>query len=253
MLVEATDERNPRAVPPDNFMPNGPDVLRMSHENRGQTALKPLDSHRDEEHDLHRARCVINSLSTGGKQEGGSAMDRTTDQSQQYRERLGFWLRMARESAPRDDEFGRLGYSQREAAVALGMSEKSASSLVDWERGVRAPSLEVVSRMAVLYDVPVNVFTEPMPTAYERLEEARRVRELPEPEAEAEAEFLPDINALITTQWAQQLEALNRAIADLNAAAPLTVAEHLSEQSKTVREVLERVYQPTSRSSPRSE
>lgn len=79
-----------------------------------------------------------------------------------FQHRQGFWLRMARERA---------GKSQAGAARFLGLSENSKSSVSDYETGVTPPSLKTLRRLARWYGVPLDVFTEPGPTAFERLDE----------------------------------------------------------------------------------
>lgn len=75
--------------------------------------------------------------------------------------RLGFWLRVARERA---------GKSQEGAALELGLKPSSKSTISDWENGVRPPSLPQLRRLARYYNVPINVFVEPGPTAEEDLD-----------------------------------------------------------------------------------
>jgi len=79
-----------------------------------------------------------------------------------YAKRVGFWLRMARE---------RSGKSQKGAALKLGFSENSKSTISDYENGVTMPSLKVLRRLAAWYEVPLGVFTHPDPTTDERLDE----------------------------------------------------------------------------------
>lgn len=81
-----------------------------------------------------------------------------------YAKRLGFWLRMARE---------RSGKSQAGAAKYLGLSEKSKSTVSDWENG-RVPALAYLRRLARWYGVPLEVFTHPELTPDERLDEIAR-------------------------------------------------------------------------------
>jgi transcriptional regulator with XRE-family HTH domain len=79
-----------------------------------------------------------------------------------YRTRQGFWLRMARERA---------GKSQAGAAEYLGLSKNSKSTVSDYENGVTEVPLRYLRALARWYGVPLSVFTEPNPTAFETLEE----------------------------------------------------------------------------------
>jgi transcriptional regulator with XRE-family HTH domain len=76
--------------------------------------------------------------------------------------RRGFWLREARV---------RRGLSQQGVAEYLGLSSRSKSTISDWEKGVSEPRLRYLKAMAELYNVPLDVFTQPEPTAEERLDE----------------------------------------------------------------------------------
>lgn len=76
-------------------------------------------------------------------------------------QRRGFWLRMARERA---------GISQATAARELGLSGQSKSTLSAWEAGTREPRPSMVSRMAILYGIPVERLMSPAPTAYEMID-----------------------------------------------------------------------------------
>lgn len=75
--------------------------------------------------------------------------------------RRGYWLRMARERA---------NYSQATAAEMLGLSNQSKSTMSAWEAGTREPRIRYLKAMAELYGVPLSVFTDPEPTAEERLD-----------------------------------------------------------------------------------
>lgn len=82
------------------------------------------------------------------------------EDERQFRERQGFWLRMARERA---------GKSQKGAAEFLGMSARSKSTISDYENGVTPPSLRTLRKLAAWYGVPLRTFTEPESTAFDRL------------------------------------------------------------------------------------
>lgn len=76
--------------------------------------------------------------------------------------RRGFWLRIARERA---------NLTQGAAAKALGLSGQSKSTMSAWEAGTREPSPSKLEAMARLYDVQVELFMNPEPTAFERVDE----------------------------------------------------------------------------------
>lgn len=76
--------------------------------------------------------------------------------------RRGFWLREARL---------RRGLSQQGVAEYLGLSSRSKSTISDWEKGVSEPRLRYLKTMAELYEVPLAMFTDPEPTAEERIDE----------------------------------------------------------------------------------
>jgi len=78
-----------------------------------------------------------------------------------HAKRLGFWVRMARERA---------GKSQEGVATELGLKASSKSTVSDWENGVRPPSLPQLRRLARYFRVPIRVFVEPAPTAFEDLD-----------------------------------------------------------------------------------
>lgn len=82
------------------------------------------------------------------------------------RRRRGFWLRMAREDA---------GHTQAAAAELIGYKSKSKSSINAWEDGRRPVPVNQLKALARLYDVPVELFIDPQPTAHE---EVRRLRAL---------------------------------------------------------------------------
>lgn len=114
------------------------------------------------------------------------------DVSQENRRR-GFWLRMARERA---------NLSQEAVAALVGLSKRSKSTMSAWENGDREPKPTKLSTMARLYGVPVRVFTEPEPTAYERLDdlahaaialarEDRAMEEAPRPDGDGRRDGQP--------------------------------------------------------------
>lgn len=82
--------------------------------------------------------------------------------SDQDNRRRGFWLREARV---------RRGLSQQGVAEYLGLSSRSKSTISDWEKGVSEPKLRYLKAMAELYGVPLGAFTDPEPTAEERLDD----------------------------------------------------------------------------------
>jgi transcriptional regulator with XRE-family HTH domain len=81
------------------------------------------------------------------------------------RKRRGFWLREARD---------RKGLKQGDVAQRLGYSDKSASTIKKWESGERDVPTGHLARLALLYEVPAEVFVHPEPTAEERLNELAR-------------------------------------------------------------------------------
>jgi transcriptional regulator with XRE-family HTH domain len=82
-------------------------------------------------------------------------------------QRRGFWLRMSRERA---------NLTQTAAASQLGLQSQAKSTISGWESGAREPRLRYLKAMAVLYGVPLDLFTDPPPTAYESIDE--RLRQL---------------------------------------------------------------------------
>lgn len=86
------------------------------------------------------------------------------DQFEQRARRIGWWLRVARESR---------GLKLAGVATGIGLSANSASTISAWEEGSRQPSLRQLAQLAVLYDVPFSLFTEPPETDEERLERYR--------------------------------------------------------------------------------
>ena len=87
------------------------------------------------------------------------------------RRRRGYWLRLARQHAGPDG--GEL--TQADVAARLGLSGKSGSSISNLEKGRREASATELTRLARLYGVPVNWFSEPRPTNEEMLLEAKRL------------------------------------------------------------------------------
>jgi transcriptional regulator with XRE-family HTH domain len=88
------------------------------------------------------------------------------DDLDRYRYRRGYWLRMARRRA------GRL--TLETVAKLMEYSERSSSTIKLWEDGKRDPSDVQLRRIAALYNVPVEVFTDPDETDEERLDEKVR-------------------------------------------------------------------------------
>jgi len=84
-----------------------------------------------------------------------------------YRYRRGYWLRGARRRA---------GLNLESVAKAMQYSSGSASTFSLWEDGKRDPSDVQLRRIAAVYGVPVEIFSEPDETDEERLE--RRIQEL---------------------------------------------------------------------------
>lgn len=86
----------------------------------------------------------------------------TEDEIAMIRRRRGYWLRLAREHANMD---------QNSVARELGMSPKSGTSVLAWEKGTRSPNVDQLHQLARIYQVPVSTFTEPRPTDEEWLDE----------------------------------------------------------------------------------
>lgn len=84
------------------------------------------------------------------------------------RRRRGFWLRMARERAR---------MTQGAVAELIGYKGTSKSSVNAWEAGRRPVPLQVLKSLASLYQVPVEAFINPEPSALERLDALVRVAE----------------------------------------------------------------------------
>lgn len=95
---------------------------------------------------------------------------------EQHLQRLGFWLRIARE---------RSGKSQEGAAQQLGLSRFSKSTISDWENGIREPKMSQLRALADYYEVPMALFVNPPRTAYDELD---RLAQLTAAALEAEAE-----------------------------------------------------------------
>jgi transcriptional regulator with XRE-family HTH domain len=85
----------------------------------------------------------------------------TEDELAALRRRRGYWLRLAREQANMD---------QNSVARELGMSARSGTSVLAWEKGKRSPSMDQLDRLARIYGVPLATFTEPRPTDEEWLQ-----------------------------------------------------------------------------------
>jgi len=86
----------------------------------------------------------------------------TEDELTSIRRRRGYWLRLARERANMD---------QNSVARELGMSTKSGTSVLAWEKGTRSPTMDQLDKLARIYGVPVATFTEPLPTDEEWLDD----------------------------------------------------------------------------------
>lgn len=67
----------------------------------------------------------------------------TEEELELRRRRRAWWLRVAR-----------AGMNQTGVATSIGLSEKSGSTIGDWERGVSEPSLRQLEQLAALYGVP---------------------------------------------------------------------------------------------------
>ena len=88
----------------------------------------------------------------------------TEDEILLLEKRRAWWLRVARR-----------GMNQTGVAKALGLSEKSGSTIGDWERGVSQPSLRQLAQLAVIYGVPLETLISPPMTDEERLDEIVRL------------------------------------------------------------------------------
>ena len=87
----------------------------------------------------------------------------TQDEIAAERRRRGYWLRMAREHAAKDGG----PITQAAAAEAIGLSKRSGSAISDLEKGIRDAKSTELTRLARLYGVPVQWFSEPRPTDLE--------------------------------------------------------------------------------------
>lgn len=74
------------------------------------------------------------------------------------RQRRGYWLRIARETA---------GYTQAAVAELIGYRGTSKSSINAWEDGRRPVPLDKLKVLARLYNVPVDRFIEPPESGHE--------------------------------------------------------------------------------------
>jgi transcriptional regulator with XRE-family HTH domain len=86
----------------------------------------------------------------------------TEDELAQLRRRRGYWLRLARERANMD---------QNSVALQLGMSPRSGTSVLAWEKGTRSPTMDQLDQLARIYSVPISSFTESLPTDEEWLDD----------------------------------------------------------------------------------
>ena len=86
----------------------------------------------------------------------------TEDEIGALRLRRGYWLRRARERANMD---------QNSVAKAIGLSERSGTVILAWEKGRRSPDVDQLHQLARLYNVPMSLFTEPRETDAEWLAE----------------------------------------------------------------------------------
>jgi transcriptional regulator with XRE-family HTH domain len=86
-----------------------------------------------------------------------------TAEEERRSRRLGYWLRMVREER---------GITLEDAAVAVGLSPKSGSTVSHWEHGRRPIKVQHLIRLARFYGVPEAFFTDPPMTDEERLEAA---------------------------------------------------------------------------------
>lgn len=81
---------------------------------------------------------------------------------ERYRYRRGYWLKVARRRA------GRL--TLEAVAELMGYSQRSSSTIKLWEDGKRDPSDVQLRKIAGVYGVPAEVFTDPDETDEERLD-----------------------------------------------------------------------------------
>jgi len=82
------------------------------------------------------------------------------DEDELYYKRQGFWLRMARERA---------GKNQEGAAIEIGLEASSKSTISGYERGTPAPQ-PVLRKLARWYKVPIDLFLHPPRTADELID-----------------------------------------------------------------------------------
>ncbi len=78
-----------------------------------------------------------------------------------YYQRQGFWLRMARERA---------GKNQAGAAVEIGLEAASKSTISDYENAKQIAPQPVLRTLARWYGVPVDLFLHPPVTSDEVIE-----------------------------------------------------------------------------------
>lgn len=77
--------------------------------------------------------------------------------------RRGYWMRRARMGA---------GVTLEDAAMTVGLSKKSGSTISLWEAGKREIKVQQMKRLARRYGVPASLFMNPAKTDDERLAEA---------------------------------------------------------------------------------
>lgn len=65
----------------------------------------------------------------------------------------------------------RANLTQAAVAGELGLSNESKSTMSAWEAGTREPKLRYLKEMARLYGVPLELFTDPPPTAEEQIDQ----------------------------------------------------------------------------------
>ncbi len=78
-----------------------------------------------------------------------------------YYRRQGFWLRMARERA---------GKNQAGAAEQLGLAKTSKGTVSDYENGVQIAPQQALRTLARWYGVPIDLFLSPPITSDEVIE-----------------------------------------------------------------------------------
>jgi len=102
----------------------------------------------------------------------------TEEDWQRRKQRRAWWMMVARRVR---------GLNLVGVASALGLAKSSASQVSLWERNLAEPSLKQLAQMAVLYDCPLSLFTDPPETDEERfLAVAGGERSLPADDDEEE-------------------------------------------------------------------